>query len=313
MKRIGWVTSLLGALVGLPVQGAAQGLNWSTAEVDRIMAQGRVSSVLDIDNDSLLLQYDDGFYTSGLRFSRSYRLQTDEGWRSAGWRVGQQIYTASDVRLRPNQIGALDHPYAGWLYWGFFRSIAHRDGSEAAVGLDIGCLGPCAGGEATQKTLHHVLKQPTPRAWSTQLHNEVGIVLHAGGRGPYWALSPSIDLRPGVAVRLGNIFTDLTVDATLRAGQLSAVATKSAGFGFVRLALRAVGYDASLQGGLFANETARTVKPERFTGEVELGMNWQHQQWGTRVSVIRRSNEIDGLAGAAGRQDFLRLSISYTP
>ena len=59
MKRIGWVTSLLGAFVGLPVQGAAQGLNWSTAEVDRIMAQGRVSSVLDIDNDSLLLQHDD--------------------------------------------------------------------------------------------------------------------------------------------------------------------------------------------------------------------------------------------------------------
>ena len=81
----------------------------------------------------------------------------------------------------------------------------------------------------------------------------------------------------------------------------------------MRLALRAVGYDASLQSGLFANETARTVKPERFTGEVELGMHWQHQQWGTRVSVIRRSNEIDGLAGAAGRQDFLRLSISYTP
>jgi len=33
--------------------------------------EGRPTSTLDIDNDSLILRRDDGLYTSGLRFSRS--------------------------------------------------------------------------------------------------------------------------------------------------------------------------------------------------------------------------------------------------
>ena len=77
--------------------------------------EGRPTSTLEIDNDSLLMRRDDGLYTSGVRFSRGYRLGTAEGWRSAGWRVGQQLYTPSDVRVRPDNLSPLDRPYAGWL------------------------------------------------------------------------------------------------------------------------------------------------------------------------------------------------------
>jgi hypothetical protein len=66
-----------------------------------------------------------------------------------------------------------------------------------------------------------------------------------------------------VALRLGNIFTDLTADATLRAGRLESSAEAAGLYVFARGALRAVAYDATLEGGMFSDDQVRTVKPRR--------------------------------------------------
>ncbi len=274
---------------------------------------GRPTSTLEIDNDSLLLRRDDGLYTSGVRFSRSYRLGTAEGWRSAGWRLGQQLYTPSDVRVPADNLSPLDRPYAGWLYGGFFYNIVDFDGSELAFGLDVGCLGPCAGGRPTQTLVHKLFDQPEPRGWRTQIRNEAGLVLRAGARAPYWRLHRHVDVRPGVAFRLGNVFTDLTADATLRAGRLESSAEAAGIYVFARGSIRAVGYDATLEGGMFSEDQVRTVKPRRTTGEWELGLQWYQRSWAWRLSVVRRGIEIAGLPDSLGRQDFLRFSISFFP
>ena len=285
---------------------------WPGQSADAFIAKGRPTTVLDIDNDTLLLTGSDRFYTSGVRLSRSYRLRGDDGWESLGWRIGQQLYTPSTIRLRPEQIFVLDHPYAGWLYAGMFHRIEHIDGSEVALGLDLGCLGPCAQGEWTQESLHRALRQPSPEAWSTQIGQEAGVVLHAGGRGAYWALGRNADLRPGIAARLGNIFTDLSAEASLRAGELRPDANGDLQYSFLRVAVRAVGHDGTLQGGWLTGTDARTVRPRRVTAEMELGWQWQGPQWSLRVSVVRRGNEISGLSESDGRQDFLRLSIAFS-
>jgi sugar (pentulose or hexulose) kinase len=114
-------------------------------------------------------------------------------------------------------------------------------------------------------------------------------------------------------VRAGNIFTDLSAEATLRAGRLQVTADGPGVYGFARGAVRAVGYDATLQGGMLSDEDGRTVRPGRVTGEWELGIQWQDQSWAWRLSVVRRGNEIAGLPESLGRQDFLRLVVSYFP
>ena len=275
--------------------------------------EGRPTSTLEIDNDSLLMRRDDGLYTSGVRFSHGYRLSTAEGWRSAGWRVGQQLYTPSDVRVRPANLSPLDRPYAGWVYGGFFYNVANFDGSELAFGLDVGCLGPCAGGRPTQTFVHKLFDQFEPLGWSTQIRNEVGVVLRSGARAPYWRLNRHADIRPGLSLRLGNIFTDLTADAVLRAGRLEPSAEAGGVYVFARGAMRAVAYDATLEGGMFSDDQVRTVKPRRMTGEWELGLQWYQRSWAWRLSVVRRGSEINGLSESLGRQDFLRLAISYFP
>lgn len=300
-----------GPLMALAMLLPLPALAWPGEQMQTFVEHGRASTVVDIDNDTLLLTGSDRFYTSGLRLSRNYRLPSDEGWESLGWRVGQQLYTASSIRRLPEELAALDRPYAGWLYAGLTYRREASDGSEIAYGLDIGCLGPCAGGEWSQETLHRAMQQPRPLAWSTQIGTEAGAVMMVGARGPYWTLGPQMDLRPGVATRLGNIFTDLSAEATLRAGPFRGDVQGDGGYGFFRVAARVVGHDATLQGGWLTGTESRTVSPKRLTGEVELGVQWQSPQWALRISVIRRSNEIKGLNESLGQQDFLRLSIAF--
>ena len=292
------------------LHGAAAG---TLEDWRRIAGEGRATHSLAIDNDSLLLQRDDGFYSSGIGYSWHSTLREAGVARTVGWRLGQELYTASDIKLPPERIGRLDHPYAGWLYAGVFSAAARADGSGYRYGLDIGCLGPCAGGRWTQTNLHRLLDQPVPRGWSTQLENEPGLVLHGEITPVRWAPAPWIDLAPTLHGRFGNIFTDAGAAFTLRAGRLPASPGQSGLHGFVRLDARAVAYNATLQGGYFSGGGQRTVSPERLVGEAEAGVAWQASSFGIVFSVIRRSSEIEGLSNAAGAQNFARVLFTYTP
>jgi hypothetical protein len=292
---------------------AADDLSWSAGEMTYLFEKGRMTRTLDIDNDSLLLNRTDKFYSSGLRYTQNYSLPAQGGWRSAGWRFGQQLYTPSSILLEPGQISQFDRPYAGWLYGGLFTRSEQADGSEVSLGIDMGCIGPCAGGHPTQSFFHHLLNQNAPRGWRSQVRNEFGLVVHGGGRAPYWNLSRNADLRTGLAFRLGNIFTDLSLETVLRGGQLRLPSSGTGTYGFLRAAARAVGYDATIQGGLLSDGDVRTAKPRRWTGEVEFGLQWQHQQMGVRFSIVHRTNEIEGLTESVGRQNFFRISFTWIP
>jgi hypothetical protein len=292
------------------LHGAAAG---TLDEFRKIAAEGAVTHRLEIDNDSLLMQRDDGFYSSGLGYTQHYTLRQADAARTVGWRIGQQLYTASDIKLAPDRIGRLDHPYAGWLYAGVFSATARADGSAYRYGIDIGCLGPCAGGRWTQTNLHRLLNQPLPRGWSTQLGNEPGLVLYGEVAPRRWTPASWIDLTPVLHGRIGNIFTDAGAGLTLRAGRLAALPEQPTLHAFARLDARAVAYNATLQGGMFSGGGQRTVNPKRLVGEAEAGLAWQASQFGVTLSILRRSSEIDGLSNAAGAQNFARILLTYTP
>jgi len=275
--------------------------------------QGKSTTLLDIDNDSLLLNNKDGFYTSGLKIEQQYWMR-DAGQATVfGWRLGQELYTASDINLLPQFVGPPDHPYAGWLFAGFFKDVRRDDGSNTKVGFDIGCLGPCAGGEWTQTNLHRILNQPLPKGWSKQVKNEVGAVLYGEVTPIRWLLGSSVDLTPTMHGRFGNIYTDAGTGITLRAGRLNTPAEKSTLHALIRVDATVIGYDATLQGGYFSKDNPHTVDPKRFVGEGEVGVVWNDGPYGLSASVIRRSNEISGLPNSIGAQSFARLVFSYTP
>ncbi len=278
----------------------------------KVMREGKITHVVDIDNDSLMLNRNDGFYTSGMFYTQRRSLRNGADLTTFAWRIGQELYTASDINLPPALVGPPDRPYAGWLFGGVFREIHRADGSHSRVGIDIGCLGPCAGGEWTQTNLHRLLNQPLPQAWSRQVKNEFGVVLHGEYAPLRWNLGSSVDLRPSIHGRFGNIYTDAGAGLLLRAGRLNTLPDQPTLHGFLRLDARYVGYNATLQGGYFSSNNPHTVAPKRAVGEVEGGVAWTNGVFGLKASVARRSNEVRDLSNSVGNQTYARLQFSYT-
>ncbi len=161
--------------------------------------------------------------------------------------------------------------------------------------------------------MHNLINQPLPQAWSTQLRNEPGIVLHGAWAPWRWTPTRGFDLTPSVHGRFGNIFTDAGATVLMRAGRLNLIPQQPALYGFLRADARVVGYNATLQGGYFSDNNARTVAPRRGVGEIEAGVAWQGERFGVLASVVRRSNEVAGLPGSRGAQNFAKVQVVLRP
>lgn len=276
-------------------------------------AEGRTTHTLSVDNDTFVLGGEDGFYSSGLFYTRQHQVREDNQVSVYGWRIGQELYTASNTQLTPEQISPNDRPYAAWLYAGAFKQTIRADGSAGKWGVDLGCLGYCAGGEWAQKTIHRILNQSLPKGWDKQVNNEVGIVLHAEQAFAPWQLGSRAVLTPIVRGRFGNIYTDASAAMLLKIGEEEKARGESDVHGFFRLEGRAVAYNATLQGGYFSKGDPHTVDPRRLVAEAEIGIVWRLDRFALLFSITRRSNEIRDLPNAFGRQDFGTLQISYSP
>ena len=267
---------------------------------------------IHIENDSLLLKRDDGMYTSGAR----YQVQS---WQSDAKRtmmseihLAHDFYTPLDIKLAANLIPLREHPYAAWLAIGASFSEWQSNGSMYSLGLELGCIGPCAGGEHVQKGLHRLINQPLPQGWSRQIRNEWGVIGQLQWAGARWEIQRNLDLQANAQLRLGNINTDATLGALLRFGSLNQLPSHEASFGFLQTQVRAVGYDAAMQGGYFSKNNPHTVTPKRAYGQIELGWQWQGPEWGGKLAFVRRGNTIADLPNSLGAQNYAIVQLNYT-
>lgn len=99
----------------------------------------------------------------------------------------------------------------------------------------------------------------------------------------------------------------------MRLGLLNNFPKQPTMHGFLRAEVRAVAYDATLQGGYFSSNNVHTVQPKPVVGEVELGVVWQERHYGLRASIVKRGSEIRDLSNAIGSHKFVRLQFVYSP
>ena len=293
--------------------GQAGALGDLSDEYSRVLATGTVSHQINIDNDSLLLKRDDRLYTSGVGYIYRSMAREQGGTVAWSWSLNQELYTSLDTSLPPSRLGPPDHPYAAWLHAGLSRQVQHADGSGNSMGIDLGCLGPCAGGERSQDALHRIIRQQFPQGWSAQLKNEVGVVLQGEVSPVRWTPMRNVDITPTVHGRFGNIFTDAGAGVTIRAGRLNQLPDEPTLNAYLRLDGRAVAYNATLQGGYFSQSDPHAVAPKRAVGEYEAGVTWAERHLAATVAFVRRGNEIRDISNAVGGQNFLRLQFTYTP
>jgi lipid A 3-O-deacylase len=146
---------------------------------------------------------------------------------------GQNIYTPADTWI--TQPIYNDRPYAAWLYGSFALQYTYKRADEKTgrdepmrldtLQLDLGVIGPAAGGEFVQNNWHTLIGVAPSYGWSNQLHNEPTIGLSFERR---WRTGRSVliedpklevDFIPRIGAALGNVATYASAGGTGRIGK----------------------------------------------------------------------------------------------
>src|SRR5258708_709954 len=117
---------------------------------------------------------------------------SDSVIRRFGVSVGQNLYTPENITV--SQPVFNDRPYAAWLYASFLLQYTYKrhdtkTGSDEPVRLDtlqvdVGLIGPAAGGELAQNNFHRLIGVPHANGCANQLHNEPTFAIPFGRRCP---------------------------------------------------------------------------------------------------------------------------------
>ena len=146
--------------------------------------------------------------------------------RRVGVAVSQVIFTPDDTETTTPIL--TDRPYAAWLHTTLsLESIRTNDLGEAWQDqwkLDIGVVGPSAGGEVVQNNWHKLINAEKSEGWDNQIKDELGINVsfERAWRSNLFHtpqfLGLATDIIPYGTVALGNVSTFAGVGGVWRIG-----------------------------------------------------------------------------------------------
>ncbi|HEX4046536.1 MAG TPA: lipid A deacylase LpxR family protein [Elusimicrobiota bacterium] len=189
--------------------------------------------------------------------------------RSYGISVRDSTFTPSRTDSDGPLIG--DRPFAAYAYLG--HVLVSKDpgrGLTLAAELDAGMIGQAVGGDA-QKWAHRVLDDPAPDGWGNQIRNDVLLDYYARLEKAVQS-SAFEDLAFGADATAGTVYDNAGAEGTARFG---ALASRDRFYVFGRAQEKAVGYDATLQGGVTNRRSPYTLSAaqvERFVPRADLGI-----------------------------------------
>jgi lipid A 3-O-deacylase len=197
-----------------------------------------------------------------------------------GLALEQDCYTPNYIDQADVQYG--DRPYAGALFLKTFVIAANAARRErVSTQLSTGIIGPAAGGEAMQKTIHHWINYTKPLGWHNQIKTDVVLNYQLNYEREWYAYRRLFSVSSLGSVRVGSLSTKATAGLTLMAGHfLSPFINERPArtfqcYGYFQPLLTLVGYDATLQGGLFHRSSVYTIPAadiNRLTGQYRAGI-----------------------------------------
>jgi hypothetical protein len=153
--------------------------------------------------------------------------------RRVGISVGQNLYTPQDTET--SQPIFNDRPYAAWLYAAFALQQTYKRRNEHTgvedpvrldtIQLDLGVVGPAAGGAFVQNNFHRLINDDTANGWANQLHNEptIDLVFERRWRVAHDTLveTPRLeyDVVPTIGAAVGNVSIYASAGGIVRIGR----------------------------------------------------------------------------------------------
>jgi len=247
----------------------------------------------------------------------------------AGFSLGHSIFTPDDIQSVPPSPD--QHPYAGWLYLSLARVAEHEaSGVLDMVALDLGVVGPSAGGEFVQRNFHELIDTNDPLGWDYQLKDEFGVNLWFQRIWRPDAVtvngneSMQADIMPSVGFSVGNVMTQANVGLVARLGKdlgrdyvpprirpsLAGASYFEEGSGFnwylfAGIGGRAIARNIFLDGNTWVDSASVDRRP--WVGEAQAGLVLQYEQVQISYTYIVRSEEFDGQRAP---HEFAAVSIS---
>ena len=295
---------------------------------------------IQVENDavSTFKGTSDQYYTSGLRLgwtSGQDAVDPIAAWGRAIWGDGttrlsidlsQSLFTPRDTQLDPPD--PRDRPYAGELIvtGGMIHDTAW---TRDVVSVSLGVIGPAALGEEVQNGFHNIIGDTPNRGWHYQIPDQLAFQF-LGQRT--WRLPIAdlgvmdADVLPSVTASVGDIRDYVQAGGVIRFGQglASDFGTARiepglngadaytnvqpfAWYGFAGVDGQAVGYEVTLDGSTFRNNTP-SVSRIWDVGELEAGAAFLF--YGLRVTYTQTWQTQEFRHQKSGLFNFGSLAVS---
>ena len=194
-------------------------------------------------------------------------------------------FTANNIAS--DQIQFDDRPFAAAIMLKSF-SIAidtiHK--SRIVSSLNIGIIGPGAFGGDMQTAIHKATGNTIPLGWYNQIKNDVVLNYEISYEKQLLRFHNFFSIQGNAALKIGTLFSNVSTGFNATLGIINSPFTtvknknKLQLYCYSQALLNSIGYDATLQGGLFNHKSIYTINSseiERFTFQNNLGIVFQYR------------------------------------
>ena len=288
----------------------------------------RQQILLITENDSYTLKIIDRYYTNGiaLRFSKAL---TEAGKKKKIFNaeLGQAIYTAYDTR-KNYYYRSLDRPYTGFLYAKAGLSYLYKNENVFRWNIIAGVSGEAAKAQEMQRFVHHILGFKQAYGWEAQLRSDFGFNAQASYHQHLirQTSKKSFDAFIVSDAMIGTTFAKFSAGAVFRLGALEHSYNSAWWDGrinseenqsfkhhelffYFEPSIIAQVYNATIQGGLFADQEGRfTSSIQPFIYQHKFGFMYARQRWTAQLGYTYRTKEARTMIG---KEVYGTIAVGY--
>ncbi|MBC7912679.1 MAG: lipid A deacylase LpxR family protein [Pyrinomonadaceae bacterium] len=177
-------------------------------------------------------------------------------------------FTPTSIRF--DEVLQNDRPFASYIMLKSAKITTNTKKQERLSSiLSTGVIGPAAFGGKMQTTIHRWIDGVEPHGWQNQIKNDV-VLNYELNHEKLLFNSRYLSVNSNVNLRLGTLNTKAQTGATFVVGKYKSALNSSDIGGFqlyiyTQPLVNIVGYDATLQGGLFNRNSVCTLNPSDIT------------------------------------------------
>lgn len=262
---------------------------------DSVLLFQKTENYLRLQYDNDFFSATDRYYTQGIKldvihpiikhspFTYTLFSLKQASKKYYGLQFHQDCFTPLSIRY--DTLNYLERPYAATFFVSHtINSLNELNKTALQTQLDLGVIGPCAKCEDEQKAIHRALLNIQPLGWENQLQTDYIINYRIKfEKGLYSKKNREINAQ--TLLRAGTLYTDISAGITARMGFFSPYFSNLGMdikqnyrkrnfqfYGILRGNAKAVGYNATLQGGVFNNNDVYNINQNRITRLVFDGM-----------------------------------------